>query len=374
MTRPDVPMTVSACSPAQTCTISAMGWFSRRRARTTVIGTEMAAAVSAESRHQQLIHARSPLEGIGYQSAAGEFDLFRPVESATDGLVAEAVARSSDLRGGELELFRDALTQDDLYTLLTFARRACLGALRGHTDRLAIGWQAIGLVDLERVDWRDAVVAVGFLAYGGSRTGTSPDLDRAVAVASPKMAGLLRKYADSGLGGLAASGYREILMPDGPGFAQDYGRSYEPTIDLLSIARSIAAAIEDDRYRVTDITTGTDIAAAWLRAGGATAEAARLRVNACLSLSAAPNGTTPTVFAEQMFLVYLAECATPNDAALLAEASKQPEASDTASVGVSQESLCVVLIARSTVKGVASIESGESLRRFLGPLARAIAR
>lgn len=149
-----------------------MGWLSRRRRRTAVIGAQIAAAVAAEERHQQVSRLPSPLLGLTYQLERGEYDLFRFVESETDELVALTALRALELRRQELVEFRDALTQDDFYTLLTFARRVAVRVLRGHADQLSAGWAAVGIVDLERVDWRDAAVAVGLLGYCAARTDT----------------------------------------------------------------------------------------------------------------------------------------------------------------------------------------------------------
>lgn len=78
-----------------------MGWLSRRRQKTVAIGTQMAAAVSAEMRHHV---------GLSYELAAGEYDLYRFVESATDDLVAAAALAAVQLRGQELVDVRDALS------------------------------------------------------------------------------------------------------------------------------------------------------------------------------------------------------------------------------------------------------------------------
>jgi hypothetical protein len=336
----------------------------------------MAAAVSAEKRHQQVRHRRpSPLEGLSYELAAGEYDLFRFVDSATDDLLGAAALGAVRLRGQDLVDFRDTLTQDDLYTLLTFAKRVAVRVLRGHTDQLSAGWAAVGIVDLERVDWRDAAVAVGLLAYCATRTKTDlqAPVEGAVAVAEPGMAEVLRQYANPGEDGLSIGGYREIATADGPALVEDYGETYAPTLDLLSVADSVARVIEADDYRVTGITTGTEIAPVWLPSTDPRAvERARERIHACLSVSAAPHADATAESPEQMFLAYVAECATHEDAALLTQAAKQPAASDIAAVAVSHSRLCVVVVARSTVQGVAPIETTASVERLREPLTRAL--
>jgi hypothetical protein len=351
-----------------------MKWLRRRRPRTVVIGTEMAAARSAETRHQQHSRGPSPLGGVSYRLAAGESDLFRFVDVPVDEQVASVVVSAPTLNGQALVDLRGALTQEDLYTLLTFARRATVRALRGQTGQLLRGWLAVGLVDLERVDWRDAAVATGLLSYAAARTNTLCPPDLALAVASPATAKLLRQYSKSGASSLTVGGYREVKTRDGPSLVEDYGHAYEPTVDLLAGAELLAEVIESDHYQLTGITTGSEIASVWLPAHDAETEQARKNVGACLSVSAAPRDEAATVFPAQTFLAYIAECASSEDASRLANAAQQPASSEVAELAVWHGRLCVVVIARSTVKDVAPLESTSSIIRFRDPVRSALSK
>lgn len=200
-------------------------------------------------------------------------------------------------------------------------------------------------------------------------------LDRALAIAEPGMAQVIRQYAKSAEDGLSVGGYREIATAAGPALVEDYGELFDPTLDLLSVAGSLTQVVEADEYRVTGVTTGTDIAPVWLPSADPRAvENARRRIRACLSISAAPRADTTAVFPAQMFLAYLADCATPEDAALLAQACEQPARSNVAALAVSHGRLCVVVVARSTVKGVVPIEPTDRLERLREPIARALSR
>jgi hypothetical protein len=243
--------------------------------------------------------------------------------------------------------------------LLTFAHRVTVRALRGQTDQLSRGWLA--LVDLERVDWRYAAVATGLLSCAAARTNTLCPPDLALAVASPATAKLLRQYSKADPSGPTVGGYREVTTREGPSLVEDYGHAYEPTVDLLAVAESLAEVIESDRYQLTGITTGSEIASVWLPAQDAETEQARKNVGACLSVSAAPRGEAAAVFPAQTFLAYVAECATPENASRLANAAQQPASSEVAELAVSHGRFCVVVIARSTVKGVAPLESTSSI-------------
>jgi nucleoside-diphosphate-sugar epimerase len=131
---------------------------------------------------------------------------------------------------------------------------------------------------------------------------------------------------------------RPLATAGGPALVEDDGEPYAPTLDLLALANSVAGIFEADEYRITDITTGTDIAPVWLpstdpRAVGQALE----RVRACLSVSGAPHADAGAGFSAQRFLTYLAECATPEEAALITQAAKQPAASQIAALAVSHD-------------------------------------
>ena len=352
-----------------------MKWLKRRKPREFVLGTQTAAANEAEERRQLRATRESPLEGVAYDAESDEYSLFRFVDTATDARVADVALTARDLPPGDLADYRDSLTQDDLYTLLAFARRTCVRALRGDTDLLAAGWLALGIVDAERVDWRDAAVAASLLAYGSM--GAGADLSALVAsaseVAQPPMTAILRDHAVSGSGGISVGGYREIQTADGPALVDDYGQPYAPSLDLLAIATGVGELLERDQYRVTTITTGTDIAPVWLAAiDRDTAQTTVGRVRGCVSVSAAPASEAASVFPDQMLLAYIAECASPSDATGLATAASQPDSSNVAEIAISYETLCLIVIARSTVKGIEPIETTQSIARFREPLTQVL--
>jgi hypothetical protein len=196
----------------------------------------------------------------------------------------------------------------------------------------------------------------------------------AFVVAETPMGELLRQYAESASDGLSVGGYLEVATPDGPALVDVESHHFDPTLDLLSLARSVCMTVEADTYTVNRLTVGTEIAPVWLPSGDKlkTAEARR-RIVACISLSASPRGEPSMPFSGQMFLIYIAECTSPSDAALLVRAAEQPNPSTIASLSIAHGRLCLVVIGRSTVMGVDPIESSASIERFREPLARTLA-
>jgi hypothetical protein len=236
------------------------------------------------------------------------------------------------------------------------------------------GLQALALIDLERIDWRDAAVAAGLGAYAGQRTGAPvTDLVGEVSGRSePAMAEVLIRHASRPNEGLAVGGYREIRTSHGVGLAQDYGHKYLPSIDLVLTAETIVALIEADDYRVQNITTGSDLPAVWLPAAGPTTTLALKNIRGCLSVSACPRDD-PRGMPDQMFCVWIADTANPDDAYAIASAAVPKVGSEVAILGVASDSLCAVMVARSVVQGVPPIETVQSLERFRAPLQEGLA-
>jgi hypothetical protein len=334
----------------------------------------MAAAVETERRHQSLPHGPSPLAGIGYERDRGDLDLFRFIESPTDQVIASTVdGRLTD--PSSAASVRLTLRQEDLYSLLAYARRRALSALRSNSAaEFVAGLRALALIDLDRVDWRDAAVATGLLAYAGGRT--RADVAQTVAevarLATPAMAEVLMRHAGDPASGLTAGGYREVRTADGIGLVSDHGHPYQPTVDLLARAENVVNFLEADRYRVTAITTGSDLPKVWLPASTPASERARTTLRGCLSVS-----TRPLCAAEgmpdQMLTVWVGEARAPQDAVAIATAAIPKTGSGIALIGLATGVVCAVLVARSVVQGVPPVEDQESVRRFRAPLMAALA-
>lgn len=346
----------------------------QREPATVVLGAELAAARDAEQLHQTTSHGPSPLGGLKYDPAAGELSLFRFEESAVDDQVAAVVGTAFSSDNATLASARDAMTQDDLYTLLAFARRRAVATLRERDcEHIEEGFTALALVDSDRVDWRDAAVAAGLLAYAGRTMATLEDaVERSSRRALAPMSQIIRTHASRPSNGLAAGGFREVTMPWGVSLVSDYGQRYEPNSNLLTVAAQVIAAIETDAYVVSDVTTGTDLPKVWLPSASPDALDARARIAACLSVSARPQGSGGPM-SQHMLVIFIGEAANEGDAELLADAARRETISETASFGVSTADRFAVCVARPVVKGVDPLEDGNSISRFRAPLMAAMA-
>jgi len=340
-----------------------------------VLGAELANAKAVEARHREATPAPSPLVGVRYDLAPGEGDLFRFVESSRDEVILRFIHYCRGLDHGERAQVRSSLTMDDLYTLLTFARRAALRALRANDSEIVVrGIEAISLIDAERIDRRDAVWESALLAYAGGRTGLNVGdaFTAAASAAEPGISEVLGRFAHERVDNLEDDwGYGELTTPAGVILVSDGGEPFAPTIDLVSIAFDIVAVIEDGPWRVSDVETGSDMPAVWLRRGDPKAvETALDSMRACVAINGA---LLPSVSARpgaQQLTVFLGEFADSNAAGAIAAATGPGSRGGFAGIGVAGGPVCAVMVSRSVMQGVDAYEGEVSLERFRAGLVR----
>jgi hypothetical protein len=332
------------------------------------IGREMADAIDAETEHRK-VHGKgaSPLHGIAYDPGRGEVYLHRFVDSPVDEEVRKFVSSYSALDAESMAGVRASLTMDDLYTLLAFAKRCAVSALRNGDASARDGLAALTAIDVQRVDWRDVSVAAALLSYSLSDENTS--LLEASKRAEPRVGEILQRFVDEPVGSLAPWGYRLVETPDGFVLFEDWGERYKPTIDLTEIALSIAAVLEADVYQVTSIALGSDLPTVWLPSGDQ--ETSALAVDSlvgCVALHGDLRAEEHPSARDQQLTVFLAEAVSREHAEVVASASSVQNDSHEA-LGLVDERLCCVAIARSYVEGSPAFEGQGALERFRPALA-----
>lgn len=338
-----------------------------------VLGAELAKASAAEARHREAAHGPSPLAGTEYEASRGEGDLFRFVESSQDDKVLRFIEYWRRLDPGERAEVRSSLTMDDFYTLLTFARRRTLLALRANDPAIVVaGIEGISLIDAERIDWRDAVWASALLAYAGGRTGlnVSDAFIAGASAAEPGAAEILDRFAHEPVDNLEDDwGYREVATPSGISLASDGGEPFAPTTDLVSIAFAIVALIEGGPWRVSDVETGAALPAVWLHRGDPkVVETALDSITGCVTINGAFSPTATTRPGTQQLTVFLGEFSDSNDASTIAAATGPASRGGFAGLGIAVGPVCAVMVSRSVVEGIDSYEDEKSLERFRASL------
>ncbi len=301
--------------------------------------------------------------GVEYGEGEASLQRFRP--SDTDARLREFVAAYREATNEGRKSARDALTMDDFYTLLTFARRSTVAALRERDPTiLRNGIDALTTIDQRRVDPRDHAWAAALVAWASSRVGIDPQaaLGEAAELGSPETAELLRRFADDPPDDLNDWGYRLVDGPDGPALVLDDGAEYDPSVDLLRVATAIGAVFEADAYERAEVAVGSDLPDVWLRSGDPEAVAralATVRAGAKVHASLGPDAHRKPD--EQSLMAFLVEVTDPASADVLAASASCPDGD---ALGVAAGQLCCVVIGHSFVMGTKPFETAGALERF----------
>lgn len=332
-----------------------------------VLGLDIAAAQAAErARLAAGGLAPSPLSGKAYDAEQGEFDLTTLVESPLDSEVSGVVETWRASGSGQREDARRALSLDDNYTLIQFARRMAVRALNEpSSDACELGLTALTMIDESRIDPRDASWAAGLLNHAaGKQPGHSGTLfDRVIAVATPGMAELLRGSRDSTL---EDWGYREWRRPTGTGLIRTGWARYEPTVDLAALAHQIASRILRDRY-IVDIEVAAELPFVWFDKSRREHAAEVLERSPGIvaihgSLRRIAGGT-----AGQMWVLWIAEVLSPADSVrLVADVGDGAALGGRFAFGVSAGRLFALLVAGSCQDGVEPVDSPAALKDLGG--------
>lgn len=348
-----------------------------------VLGGELASALAAEERRRAGRPPASPLAGVRYDGPA--VDLWRWVDARPDTVVAAFADGYGDLDATDRARVRTSLSMDDCYTLVTFVRRCALAAIRtGDPTRVATAFDTLSAVTLERVDWRDAWVAIVLATYAGRRLGldVAAVAAPAAARAEPDVAEMLTEVTGRPVDLVEICGYREVDTPTGPVFFGDEGEPFTPTIDLLAVALAVAGAIDRDSYRVTDVTAGAELPDVWLGGddrpdpAGRHAAAATRRLTGCVDVHAEPRpdgGNAGAGGNAHFLLAFVAEAADVPDAGAIAAAAEADPLPGATQLGVARGRLCAVLIARAAVQDGKSIEDSTTIERFRAGITAALA-
>jgi hypothetical protein len=349
---------------------NAGGAGSRSGKRGTLLGGEMSRAMETERRHWEVQATQaSPLLDVEYHLDA--IQLWRWVPAAQDDIIAAVVTHYRQLSEAARGRFRTRLTMHDFYTILTFARRSGLAAVR-YLDpaKAETAMNALAMIELARIDFRDLFVAAEIATYAAQRIGRDVEEIAACAaqLAESPVAAVLEKIAAGPFTPgeqLGFGGYREMVTPAGAAFLRDNGAHFAAEADLVALGFDVAKTFEDDRYRVRDVTIGCELPEVYVGTKDNPAtEQARGRLAGCLMISADPRIDPPPNMSDQILLAFLLEAATDADAVAIATAAQTDIEPSDAKLSIASRRLCAVLVARSTMLGIPSPENVHSLERF----------
>lgn len=344
----------------------------RRRPRgpVVVIGAELARARAAEQARAQHPAGPSPLPPGTYDAGSG--DLADPAPLPLDDALAQLARRYAAADADGRAAMRRAISMDELYTLLTFARRAAVFAIRrGDPSIVRDALAAVAMIESDRVDFRDALMAIALLHHAAERTGRGGDamLQEAAPLAEPGTADLLAGFAardpeDKHI--RDAWGFAEVQSAGGPGFVSWGFQAYAPRQGLDAVANDLSAMLAADRYDPDFVTLATELPAFWLQPGGPALTAALAGIRAGASLSGHLRPDAHPNHVDQQLTVFLVEAADEAAARTLLDIASNGARRAHALVAAAEGPLFCLVVARSFVDGVPPYETQETLARF-GP-------
>lgn len=141
-----------------------------------VIGREMARAAEAEKRRQQQGPRESPLPKQGCDFWHGDQSLIDSAPSPLDDMLREVVRKYAASEPQQRAAIRESISMDGFYTLMTFASRSAVFAIRERkVEFVRDGLTAIAMIDQERVDFRDIPTNLPLLYHAATRIGADAD-------------------------------------------------------------------------------------------------------------------------------------------------------------------------------------------------------
>ncbi len=339
------------------------------------LGQEWGEANEKEAaRKKAIADAKSPLKGITYADFDSGSPIRNPKETELDQAIIELIGQYK--MGGDKarEALRNSLTQEDLYTLMSFCWRATVFGLRGVNDHILSALIALAMIDKERCDFRDVIVALGFVNHGLNKIEVAVDAlyEEAIQLAAPPMGELIRGFHQKNPSAKSIekiSGYTPYDYEEGIGFIR-YGYATRMSkLNLPAIAFAIGKHIETDKYGHVDITVGENMPPIWV--GGDKDEHIQAALNKAMttvSLHAYSREEFVEDWLSQMFLLYLVEFKQTEEANSLMKMIGREKFDKAARVFGVVDKVFYILIQRSTKMGEKDFETYESLQRFRGPI------
>ena len=184
------------------------------------------------------------LAAVNYSPRA--YDLVRFTEEAADGLLADLV--NDRVAGGPTAKadVRARLTDDETYTLLLFARRRTVEAIRRGSLPMAVeAVNALTLVDRSTIDFRD--LSVDFPLFAVRELGGDLDavITGAIDSSEPGTASCFAAARDRArTSSLSDCALVRVSTAHGVGFMDDWTGSIPPPTALAELAVHLADSIE----------------------------------------------------------------------------------------------------------------------------------
>jgi len=313
-----------------------------------------------------------------YDADRDDLSLLRPVRHPLDARLAALCKRYAGSDDHTRAGVRAAVRTGEIDTLLEFARRAAVFAIREQSASWAIdGLTAVTMTEERRIDYRDVLMALGLLHHAATRAGLKADrLFREMrALAEPGTAALLddlrtRPRAEKRLD---AWGYAEVETGEGVGLVEG-GFGGKPKPGLIAVASEIAAHLKTQRYRTPSVEAGESMVRSRLESRNNVALDEALRGSRADVLIAAESRRVRG--RESYLLVSVHEMKSEAAARRLLDVARRKkfDPARECKVELAEGRLFCLVLAQPAWSDVPAYETPESLARFVEPFGHILRR
>jgi len=343
----------------------------RREKKELIIGKEMA---EAKKKDEEIINskdfAKSPLIGQKYSDFNSGSTFQNPKQVDLDSKIIQLTKKYIELKQKERKKLRNSIDSEDIYTIISFCERATVFGLRKQNENIKHGLNALSMVDAERCDYRDILVAIGFVNHGLEKLqlDTYRLYSEAIKYANPRMKELLsayqkRKAKDKAIEPMA--GYTEYQFENGVGFIRCGYQEYNAKRDLPEIAFSIGTGIGNDEYRIfNDVVIAESLPLVWIKGQNEKNIKELLKQSkGTVKLNKLLKEKTKD-WMSQMFLLHLVEFEDEIKADQFMNLLGKEGIDKVARIFGAVQNIFYILVSRSTTIGIEDYETNESLQRF----------
>ena len=348
----------------------------KNKAKTTILGQEMADATETEKKRIEAGNLLpSPLPDFDYSKWADEQRLIDPVENELDLKILQLCTAFKTYDADKRKEARNSLSQDNIYSLLEFTKRATIFGIR-KKDQSYInnGFISIAMIDAERCDYRDILVTLSFLNYGLQKLNLeqSSIVQEATKLSDGKTKKLTEEFfkrseKERRLEEMA--GYTAIETSKGISFIETNYEKYNPKHNLAKILFDISDYVYSDKYLKGQIAIGQDIPLIWLSAENDTKiEKALTGTTGTATLSTELRKDFSPQSDMQMLIIYLSELNDGKSQQILLEQLSKTSPTTFKRISFVQDNIICVIVQRATMVDLEDFESQESLKRFEKPI------
>lgn len=342
-----------------------------RKKKELIIGKEMG---EAKKKDEEILNSKdfvkSPLKGQKYSDFNSGSTFQNPKQVDLDRNIIQLTKKYIELKEKERQNLRNSINSEDIYTIISFCERATVFGLREQNENIKHGLNALSMINAERCDYRDVLVAIGFVNHGLEKLqlDTYKLYSEAIKYANPRMKELLsafqkRKAKDKAIEPMA--GYTEYQFENGVGFIRCGYQEYNAKMDLPKIAFSIGTGIGNDEYRIfNDVVIAESLPLVWIKGQNENDVQELLKQSkGTVRLNKLLKEETKD-WMSQMFLLHLIEFEDEIKVDKLITLLGKEGNDKFARIFGAEQNIFYLLVSRSTTIGIEDYETNQSLQRF----------